>query len=60
VTRGSFPYHFAIASVKRGVERKGPVAVVLKAMALEPPRPNCLRAPWRRRRSSHRSGPLIS
>ena len=38
MTRGSFAYHFAIASVKRGVQRKGAVAVVLKTMALEPPR----------------------
>ena len=38
MARGSFAYHFAIASVKRGVQRKGAVAVVLKTMALEPPR----------------------
>src|SRR6267154_15409 len=38
MTRGSFAYHFAIARVKRGVQRKGAVAVVLKAMALEPSR----------------------
>jgi hypothetical protein len=35
VMRGGFAHHLAIASVKRGIQRKGAVAVVLKAVALQ-------------------------
>ena len=38
VPRGGFAHHLAVASVKRGVQRKSAVTVVLKAVALEPPR----------------------
>ena len=37
VMRGGFAHHLAIASVKRGVPRKGAVAIVFKAVALQPP-----------------------
>jgi hypothetical protein len=38
VARGGFGQHLAIARVKRGIQRKRAVAVVLKAVALQPPR----------------------
>src|SRR5665811_942442 len=37
VARGGFAHHLAPAGVERGVKRKGAVAVVLKAVALQPP-----------------------
>ena len=33
VTRGGFAHHLAIASIKRGVQRKGAVAIVFEAVA---------------------------
>ena len=36
--RCSFTQHLTVARVKRGVQRQGAVTVVLKAVALEPPR----------------------
>jgi hypothetical protein len=36
VARGGFAHHFAAFGVKRGVQRKGAVAIVFKAVALEP------------------------
>ena len=36
MTRGSFAEHRAIACVERGVQRKRAVAVVLKAVTLQP------------------------
>jgi len=44
VMRGGFAHHLAIASVKRGVQRKGAVAVVLKAVTLQ-----SARRKWQRR-----------
>jgi hypothetical protein len=37
VPRGGFAHHRAIARVKRGIQRKSAVAVVLKAVALQSP-----------------------
>ncbi len=37
VTRNGFAHYLAIARVKRGVQRKGAVAIVFKTMALQPP-----------------------
>jgi hypothetical protein len=36
VARGGLAHHFAITRVKRGVQRKGVVAIVFKPMALQP------------------------
>src|SRR5882724_13430152 len=37
VARGGFAHHLAVARVKRGVQRKGAVAIVFKTVALQSP-----------------------